>query len=267
MSDEPVDIIQHAAEVEPVAEQETSATTTEETASPEGETPEGEPKPESKTFTQKDVDKIVQKEKAKVERKLMRQQPVQQVETKQEVVEAKDAPNPDNYTDYSAYVRDLAKFEAKQEFDALQRQAKESETKANQEREVQSKREKIDSVIEAGEDKYDDFRAKVTQAEISKPAMEAILECDNPHDIVYYLASNDDEAQRLLGLSPAAQAKEIGKLEDKLLEKKPVKPSSAPAPVTPVKGGKTPTTSIEDMDMDTFIAEGRKRGAIWARNR
>lgn len=267
MSDEPVDIIQHAVEVEPVAEQEPSAPTTEETASPEGENPVEETKPESKTFTQEELDKIVQKEKAKVERKLMRQQPVQQVETKQEVVEAKDAPNPDNYTDYSAYVRDLAKFEAKQEFDALQRQAKESETKANQERELNTKREKIDSVIEAGEDKYDDFHVKVPQAQISKPAMEAILECENPHDIVYYLASNDDEAQRLLGLSPAAQAKEIGKLEDKLLEKKPVKPSSAPAPVTPVKGGKTPTTSIEDMDMDTFIAEGRKRGAIWARNR
>lgn len=260
MSDEPVDIIQHAVEVKPEAGQETPAPDKEGTAP---EVVENEVKPESKTLTQEEVDKLILKQKRIVERQVRREYEAKQAQNQPEPakVEAKDAPNPDNYTDYSAYVADLAEYKAEQKFQKLQSEAKENEQKAHQERENQTKQERINGLIEAGEEKYDDFHVKVPQAQISKPALEAIMECENAHDIVYYLASNEDEAHRLLGLSPAAQAKEIGKLEDKLLEKKPVKLSGAPPPVTPVKGGKTGTTSLEDMDMDEYIAARRKQGA------
>lgn len=275
MSDEPVDIIQHAveAEVKPVAEQEPTAPTEEETASTESETteqPEEEAKPETKTLTQEEVNKLILKEKRIVERQLRREFEAKQAQHQPAptpTAEATDAPNPDNYADYSAYVRDLAKYEARVEFDNLQKQAKESDAKATQERDNATKQEKINSVIDAGEDKYDDFNVVVPKAEISRPALESILECENAHDIIYYLATNEDEAQRLLGLSPAAQQKEIGKLEDKLSEAKPIKTSKAPAPPTPITSGKTPSAKVEDMSQDEYNAYRAKQGARWATRR
>jgi hypothetical protein len=271
MSDEPVDIIQHApeAEVQPVAEQEQSAPTTEETASPESVNPEEEAKPESKTFTQEDLDKILLREKRATERRVRRELEASKPQQEPVKVESKGAPSPDDYTDYTEYTKALAEHVAEERWNTLERQKAEQETQRKQSESVKVHQDRINDLIDKGESKYDDFHVKVPQssANLAPSAMDAILECSNAEDIVYFLATNDEEAERISSLSPAAQAKEIGKLEDRLAVKKPVKTPGAPPPLTPVKGGKTPTTSIEDMDMDQFIEEGRKRGAIWARNR
>jgi hypothetical protein len=87
-------------------------------------------------------------------------------------------------------------------------------------------------------------------------------------EILYHLGQNPAEAKRIAQLSPLSQAKEIGKLEDKLSSNPPAKKtSSAPAPISPVngKGTSTPTydttdpRSIQSMDTSTWIAKERER--------
>jgi hypothetical protein len=71
------------------------------------------------------------------------------------------------------------------------------------------------------------------------------------------LAENEDEAERINGLSPARQLAEIGKIEAKLTskatgnktpEKKTI--SRAPTPIKPVQGGQVVSTkSLDDPNL------------------
>jgi len=267
--DTSVEIVQHPQEevvVEPVAEQEQSAPQEAETASAEGEP---EVKPESKTFTQEELDKILLREKRAVERKVRRELEESKPQPTPAKVEDKGAPNPDDYTDYTDYTKAVARYEARQEIEALNREKQEQENQRIQTENERNHKERIQGLIDKGESKYDDFHVKVPQskASLAQSAMDAILECANAEDIVYFLATNDEEADRISSLSPAAQAKEIGKLEDRLSNTRTVKSSSAPPPPSLVKSGKTQTSNINEMTDEQYYEYRKKTGARWAQNR
>jgi hypothetical protein len=88
-------------------------------------------------------------------------------------------------------------------------------------------------------------------------------------DVAYFLGSNPKEADRISRLAPLLQAREIGKLEAKIASDPPVKKvSSAPAPITPIRGGKvnapavydtTDPRSIKSMSTSEWIAAERLR--------
>ncbi len=60
-----------------------------------------------------------------------------------------------------------------------------------------------------------------------------------PGKILYHLAKNPDEAERIASLPLGQQAREIWKLEQTLASAKPpVKPSAAPEPIKPLGGSK-----------------------------
>lgn len=87
-------------------------------------------------------------------------------------------------------------------------------------------------------------------------------------DVAYYLGSNPSEAAKIADLPPFLQAKEIGRLEAKLLSNPPVKKTtSAPPPIAPVtaRGGNTAaydTTdprSVKTMSTSEWIEAERQR--------
>jgi hypothetical protein len=65
--------------------------------------------------------------------------------------------------------------------------------------------------------------------------MAAILDADEPHKLIIYLADKPDLAAELADLSPSRQIRRIAQIEKEMGEDKP-KPSTAPKPVQPVKG-------------------------------
>jgi hypothetical protein len=95
--------------------------------------------------------------------------------------------------------------------------------------------------------KYDDFE-EVTNNEDVKLApfmARAMMESNVGADIAYYLGNNPPEANRIAGLSPTAQAREIGRLEARFTEQSGGrKVSSAPEPITPI-GDKGTTGRVE----------------------
>ncbi|MEE9905541.1 MAG: hypothetical protein K4305_08985 [Chlorobium sp.] len=102
--------------------------------------------------------------------------------------------------------------------------------------------------IDDGKRKYADFEQVINADDFfqTNEMVTAIAECDKPEDITYYLATHKDESARIAGLSPAAQAKEIGKIEARLAAA-PLKPTkkitAAPPPIDPVGGsGDVPRT-------------------------
>lgn len=110
--------------------------------------------------------------------------------------------------------------------------------------------ETLDTVMENGRKKYSDFDSLAFAEDlVLKPEVVQItLDTEVPEDVLYYLVSNPDESERISALGEVKAAKEIGKIEVKLLGKekkggdaestKPIPPvkkqSNAPAPITPI---------------------------------
>ncbi|MBI2725403.1 MAG: hypothetical protein HYX42_04050 [Polaromonas sp.] len=75
-----------------------------------------------------------------------------------------------------------------------------------------------------------------------KSLLRNAIELDEAADVLTYLGKNPDELDKVLELSPARQLAHMGKLAARIeLEKTAPKRSSAPTPLTPVKGGSTST--------------------------
>lgn len=169
---------------------------------------------------------------------------------------------------HKAIAIDVARKEA--------RQAIETERKGRQAQETQARTQETDKkVAEAwtkGEEAfrkeakdYDEVVGEFVDSELADfdlGARRAILESDLGQRVLYHLAKNPEEAERIARLSPTRQIIEIGKLEDKVIP--PKKQSSAPAPVSKVKGASVMQGYHENMS-DTEYKNWRKaNGARWA---
>lgn len=123
-----------------------------------------------------------------------------------------------------------------------------------------------DDLISAGSEKYEDFEEVVTgDVKITPVMRDAIFELDDQEvqtEVAYYLGKNPKEALRISKLSPMRQIAEVGKLEAKLTSQPaPTKrPSSAPAPITPVKGAETKSTKLTIKDSIAEHIKKRRAG-------
>ena len=103
----------------------------------------------------------------------------------------------------------------------------------------------LDTVMESGREKYKDFNDVVLNEDliISPELTKIVLDTDVAEDIMYYLASNPDESERISKLSTIKAAKEIWDIEGGLSEKpkakeeekKVKKVTKAPEPISTVK--------------------------------
>lgn len=221
----------------------------------------------AKTFTQQELDEIVQKRINKLERKMERQRieaetrakVTQELQQKPEVAQGK--PDVGNFNDYADYLEALADWKAEQKYESLRQADAQKVFKEKEQSEASRVSERQTELIEEGERKYDDFEdvVKSDRHNYSRAAFLAILESDNKADIVYHLAKHPEEADKIAALPAFAQAKEIGKLEDRLLAKPPTKTSSAPEPIKPI-GAKGTTIAKDPKDMtDKEFADWRRR--------
>jgi hypothetical protein len=113
--------------------------------------------------------------------------------------------------------------------------------------------------IQASAEKLDkEFNKKVHElaadlGPLPTPMMNELFDLDNGAEILVYLASDVDEAERIFDLQskPAKLGRELGKLSDKLAEAKKPKPkpiSQVPDPMAPVNGNRVQTTQITQKD-------------------
>lgn len=127
---------------------------------------------------------------------------------------------------------------AKKEFEAQQQQKVIQET--------QRKWQEADAKFAATKDDWDDAIEDLTDAVRSlppecEPGFNAIGAALNTSEIApaikYHLGKHPDELRRIAALEPIAAIKELARLEVRLSEPTPPKPTSkAPAPVRPVSG-------------------------------
>ena len=231
-------------QTEPVAEEEQLSEPTAEEEATEAEKPKDKLE---KRFSK--VTKRAQDAEAKAEQLEARLREVEARANPQTIAQTanvNDKPQASQFDDAFEYAEALAEWSAEK---ALKdRDIAESQRKAEEERNkvLQSWNDKVDKAKTEMPD-FNDIVSSSTVV-VSDAIRDAIIESDVGPQILYQIASDDDYAESLTSMSAIKALKEIGRLEAKFeaeLEAKPknvaktVSQSKAPAPISPLKGGKS----------------------------
>jgi hypothetical protein len=153
-----------------------------------------------------------------------------------------------------------------------QRIAEQAKQLAPTMREQQAEAERRHEVVstlakEWGQEKFDNLSAElddafgglVDRSGAPKPATDAIFEADSPKDVIEYLTDPDnaDEAVSLSKMSALQAGRAIAKIEQKISaaksQTKP-RPSNAPAPIEPARGGGVPNGMPDPSNTKAYIA-------------
>lgn len=237
------------------------------------------------------------KKQSKFQRRLDRQKTARiQAETRAEIaekrlaeLEAQSKPQPSGekepqrndidpktgaeYT-YEDYLRAVAKYDAKQETDKTLKAEREARQGKEKQGTEAARNEKLakdwterEKTFQSATKDYEETVMPFVDDELqsfSQQARMAIVESEVGPNLLHHLATHLEEAERIAGLSPNRQIAELGKLEEKI-SAPPKKTTSAPAPITPVNGGKTASKDISKMSQEEYEQHRKSQGARWAR--
>jgi hypothetical protein len=245
----------------PVAAPEPESTA-EQVPSPEGETPEAKPE---RTFTQKELDEVVQKRLAKESRRAERlaearlraefaEKRVSELESRLNPPNPESGkPTPEQFKDYESYIDALTDWKVEQKVGGIRQETAQQQ----QQRVLAQAAQTIMPKLKAAQSKYDDFEEVATSFKAPRALQAAMLESDITGDLYYYLGANPEERERLFGLSEVGQVRAIAALEAKL--KAPPKPTQTPAPIVPNSGNSKVTKHPTDMSYEEFAEYRAKR--------
>lgn len=244
----------------PAASTEPEATPKDATAAPEDVSKQAE----AKTFTQAELDEIVQKRIAKAEAKAERnavrreRELLERFVPQQATTEQQDArPSRDRFATDDDWV------EAVTDWKLAQR-----DRSANQERQAQTQRAtatKTEQIYTEAAKQPGFDRDAFDELPLTPVIAQTIIDSDLAPQLMAHMASHPDDVDRIAKLSPARQAAELGKLEARLSVVKQTK--EAPAPIRIVSGSGTVHNNGDPskMSMDDYMAMRKKQGAGWAR--
>lgn len=169
-----------------------------------------------------------------------------------------DMPRVEQFASYEEFVDARADWRA-------EKRIREHEQAKTREQTVRQVQEKTQAAVAKAAEKFEDFEDVALSPELAMtPIMaEALLECENFAELAYHLGQHPEEAKRISRLSPAAQAREIGKLEVRLAtgaseqQQATRKVSNAPAPVKPVgaKGAAAKAIDLNDPNLPIEVWE------------
>jgi hypothetical protein len=178
------------------------------------------------------------------------------------------APKEADYSDWFAYQRALTAYEARQAATQATREAlKSSEESARREREARAVRERREAHlerVEAAKDiivDFDTVMEGMKDVNVRNDVIDEIMASDNSALLAYHLAQHPDQLQALDAMQPRELARAIGRLEATLKMPEPKKRTTAPAPLSKLKGGATPRDEQAELNawLDKKYGKARKR--------
>lgn len=236
-------------EVQTLTSQVTEGTTEAQTDGADG----GKEVPAPKTFTQAELDEIVQREKAKAaaraERKAFR-------DARQQLQQQPRPPEREQFRDDEAFnaaqLEHLAEQKAKQLIEQRQ--------KAEQQERVQ---EAFLEKAEKAAERYPDFHAVISNPNlpINETMAEFIVESDLGDDVAYHLGKNPAKAAQIAQMSHVKAVLALTRLATELASKPKATPSKAPDPIRPVGQRGAPSSSTlpsDDDDIETWMRKDRE---------
>ena len=170
-------------------------------------------------------------------------------------------PQRGQFDDYEKFIEARAEWRAEKAVERRMSQQTQQWDQQRQQGEVQRQAQAIASDFQRklaeGRKSIPDFDEVIADASDVQVgnAFPAIATSDNPAALMVYLGKNPDVAARLSTLPPVLAAREIGKLEAKLVT--PPQVSKAPSPGKPV-GSKPGSASDPPEDIEGYMAWAKK---------
>lgn len=170
-------------------------------------------------------------------------------------------PNADDFEDYGEFVEALTDWKVAER----ERATASTRAEAAEKTVAETRDAEWGARIGAVKATIPDFDAVMEKADTptAPHVAAAIMEADRGPELLYHLAAHPEIVEKLNDLSPYRAAVELGRIEASLGETvapapppppEPKKPSNAPAPITPVKGGTATTKDPAKMDMAEYKA-------------
>lgn len=215
------------------------------------EKPKQEEQP-AKTFTQAEVDAIVQKRIAKEERKIERkiagklQEQVTAIPPKRETFGSDE-----EFT--QAEIDHRAEVKARELVQQRERQTQ-----------AEKQREAFDERTEKVLDRYPDFDTVVKNPRlpINEAMADFIEDSEHGPDVAYFLGKNLGKAAEIFQMPPMRAARELVRIEAEIAAKPKATPSKAPDPISPVGArGKASSSSMpsDDDPIDVWMKKEQER--------
>lgn len=151
-------------------------------------------------------------------------------------------PKADDFDTHEEYVEALTDWKLEQKEVERERLAKEKSAKDDYQKQVESFQSKVKD-FEKDHDDFQDVMSEVDDIPLSFSLQDAILTSDIGPAIMYELAKNREELERISALGPVQAAREIGKIEARLSSiqkqetaQKTKTKTKAPPPISPLSG-------------------------------
>jgi hypothetical protein len=243
-----------------------SAEDSEEDSKDEGDSKEPDAKPKKKKGFKKRIDKLnlrVSEKEQEVEywkaQALKQQQPKTESALAQEKAptEIEGKPRADKFETHEEYVEALTDWKLEHRERERETKSREAQVKLEYEKTAQSFQAKIAEFKESNDD-FDDVVSDVDDIPLPMTVQDAIRTSDVGPALMYELAKNRDDLERIVRLSPIAAAREIGKIEARISKEPETrsekKSTKAPPPISPVgsKGTAKVMKSPEDMSIEEY---------------
>lgn len=174
-----------------------------------------------------------------------------------ETPELKQKPKPDDYETHEDYIEALADWKLEHKLAERDAEARKNQIKSEHDKILDAHLRRVEDFKKSHED-FDEVIEDVADMRLSLTVQEVILKSENGPELMYELAKDPDELERINKLPAIQAARELGKLEAKIVaqskspeEKKQQKITKAPPPPKPVSGKseKTVKKSIYDPDI------------------
>lgn len=162
-----------------------------------------------------------------------------------EAAKPKDTPKPvekpvkADFDSDDAYIEALTDFKAAQATTKAREELAAEQEKHSRERAQQTVELTYKERAAAFSATVPDFDEVLRSADVgfSKAAGDALFESEHAPAVAYHLATHPEDAKRFSSLTPLAQVRELGRLEERLMTKTPQPiTSNAPQPITPNRG-------------------------------
>jgi hypothetical protein len=214
----------------------------------------------TRTFSQEDVDRIVQQRVARLQAKQQREAQTQAI--RERILPSADPNNPPQREQFASdheYVDAVAGFKASVATQQIAQVEAINEARAAFE-------DRAEVFAQKAPDYYDLVQDPTFP--LAPASYWAALKRENGPEIVYHLAKNRAEAERISRLAPLDQAAEIGALARELQQKTALAAARRlDQPITPLQGGKSTNPTSDPANMRTFNTPNDAAAWIAARNK
>lgn len=182
-------------------------------------------------------------------------------------------PNPDDFESHAEYVEAVADWKAEQKLRARDEAAEKAKLQSEFEQTQKAHIQRVKSFAEKVED-FSDVLAEVDDIRLSPTLEHELISSENGPELMYELAKDRKELERINALHPLKIARELGKVEARIAARsseaqkpEPKKLTQAPKPIAPVGGTKGAVgKSIDDPNISQREYEAIRRKQIAARS-